>query len=115
MLLPAGDYRNKCLLRGLGWLTLLQVVNLIVDELTRLRKEGFTSTAIEAAINSIEFDLRENNTGRSVLLGLLQLSDSNGRLTAECSILSTAPHSATIVPHSSFPSQGTAWRLPNVP
>ena len=51
---------------------LLQVVNLIIDELTRLRKEGFTSTAIEAAINSIEFDLRENNTGQLVLLGLLQ-------------------------------------------
>jgi presequence protease len=32
--------------------------------LTRLRSEGFTQGAIEAAVNTIEFSLRENNTGR---------------------------------------------------
>lgn len=41
-----------------------QVESLVMDTLARLEKEGFTSTAIEAAINTIEFSLRENNTGR---------------------------------------------------
>ena len=34
-----------------------------MSELEKLKKSGFTSTAVEAALNSIEFDLRENNTG----------------------------------------------------
>lgn len=42
----------------------LQVIELILSELERLKTEGFTSSAIEAAVNGIEFDLRENNTGR---------------------------------------------------
>ena len=42
---------------------LMQVENLITTELQRLADEGFSSTAIEAAINTIEFSLRENNTG----------------------------------------------------
>ena len=37
---------------------------LIISELEKLKKEGFSSSAVEAALNSIEFDLRENNTGR---------------------------------------------------
>jgi hypothetical protein len=41
-----------------------KVVELITSELQRVQKEGFTQEAIEAAVNSIEFDLRENNTGR---------------------------------------------------
>lgn len=36
---------------------------LILAELERLEKEGFTSTAVEAAMNTTEFSLRENNTG----------------------------------------------------
>lgn len=40
-----------------------QVEELIMTELERAAKDGFTSTAIEAAVNSIEFGLRENNTG----------------------------------------------------
>jgi len=36
---------------------------LILTQLERLEKEGFTSTAIEAAMNTTEFSLRENNTG----------------------------------------------------
>lgn len=40
-----------------------QVEELILSELEKLKKSGFTSTAVEAALNSIEFDLRENNTG----------------------------------------------------
>ena len=41
-----------------------QVEALITAELTRLGQEGFSASAIEAAVNTIEFSLRENNTGR---------------------------------------------------
>ena len=41
-----------------------QVEQLIFSELEKLKKDGFSSSAVEAALNSIEFDLRENNTGR---------------------------------------------------
>ena len=34
-----------------------------MSKLEAIAAEGFTSTAIEAAINTIEFSLRENNTG----------------------------------------------------
>lgn len=37
---------------------------MIVSELERLAKEGFSESAIEAAMNTMEFELRENNTGR---------------------------------------------------
>jgi Zn-dependent M16 (insulinase) family peptidase len=40
-----------------------KVPALVLDKLEQLAKEGFTPTAIEAAINTIEFSLRENNTG----------------------------------------------------
>ena len=35
----------------------------ILANLERLAGEGFTDTAVEAAVNTIEFSLRENNTG----------------------------------------------------
>lgn len=41
-----------------------KVVDLVVSTLERLEKEGFTPGAIEAAVNTIEFSLRENNTGQ---------------------------------------------------
>ena len=41
----------------------LQVEELIMSKLEAIAAEGFTDTAIEAAINTIEFSLRENNTG----------------------------------------------------
>ncbi|MBW2609287.1 MAG: insulinase family protein [Deltaproteobacteria bacterium] len=41
-----------------------RVENLILQTLTRLAKEGIDPHTIEAALNSIEFSLRENNTGR---------------------------------------------------
>ena len=44
-----------------AWLS--QVEELILGNLEQLAREGFTSTAIEAAVNTIEFSLRENNTG----------------------------------------------------
>jgi hypothetical protein len=42
----------------------LQVEQLVLEELHRIRKEGFSQSAIDAAINTTEFNLRENNTGR---------------------------------------------------
>lgn len=41
-----------------------KVEALVMAELARLEKEGFSASAIEAAVNTIEFSLRENNTGR---------------------------------------------------
>ena len=40
------------------------VERLVLDELARLAQTGFTAGATEAALNSIEFALRENNTGQ---------------------------------------------------
>ncbi|PSC73335.1 presequence protease chloroplastic mitochondrial-like [Micractinium conductrix] len=41
-----------------------KVESLILDTLVRLEMEGFSQSAVEAAVNTIEFSLRENNTGR---------------------------------------------------
>lgn len=41
-----------------------QVEELIQATLEKLAQTGFSSTAIEAALNTTEFHLRENNTGR---------------------------------------------------
>lgn len=35
-----------------------------MEEFKRLAKEGFSVSALDAAFNTIEFSLRENNTGR---------------------------------------------------
>ena len=40
-----------------------RVETLILETLARLADEGFEPEAVEAAVNSIEFSLRENNTG----------------------------------------------------
>lgn len=42
----------------------MQVEQLVLEEMHRIRKEGFSQSAIDAAINTTEFSLRENNTGR---------------------------------------------------
>jgi len=39
------------------------VEKLVLDTLTRLATDGFPDAAVEAAVNTIEFSLRENNTG----------------------------------------------------
>lgn len=39
------------------------VEKLVLDTLTKLANEGFPPSAVEAAVNTIEFSLRENNTG----------------------------------------------------
>ncbi len=41
-----------------------KVEALVLETLEKLEKDGFATSAIEAAINTIEFSLRENNTGR---------------------------------------------------
>ena len=41
-----------------------EVEKLILDTLAGLVEEGIPARAVEAAVNSVEFDLRENNTGR---------------------------------------------------
>lgn len=40
-----------------------KVESLVMTKLAELAKSGFSATAVEAAINTIEFSLRENNTG----------------------------------------------------
>jgi hypothetical protein len=40
------------------------VETLVMSTLKALAKDGFDKEAIEAAVNTIEFSLRENNTGR---------------------------------------------------
>ena len=40
-----------------------QVESLILSQLEALAATGFSASAVEAAVNSIEFSLRENNTG----------------------------------------------------
>jgi hypothetical protein len=41
-----------------------KVEALVMDTLAALAAEGFSPSAVEAAVNTIEFSLRENNTGR---------------------------------------------------
>lgn len=40
-----------------------QVEELVLSKLQELAKQGFSASATEAALNTIEFSLRENNTG----------------------------------------------------
>lgn len=42
---------------------MVQVEELILGKLEECAREGFSATAVEAAVNTIEFSLRENNTG----------------------------------------------------
>ena len=51
-------------LRGVAQEDIPKVEKLIHDTIAAIAEEGFSNEAIEAAINSIEFSLRENNTGR---------------------------------------------------
>lgn len=50
-------------LKGIKPENVEKVEELVMSELKRLSEEGFTADAIEAAVNTIEFSLRENNTG----------------------------------------------------
>ena len=64
-------------MNGVAAENLSAVESLIMDTLTKLANEGFEQEMIEAALNTIEFHLRENNTGsypRGLLLMLTALS-----------------------------------------
>uniref|UniRef100_A0A7S3VL18 Peptidase M16C associated domain-containing protein n=1 Tax=Dunaliella tertiolecta TaxID=3047 RepID=A0A7S3VL18_DUNTE len=50
-------------LKGMDAANTEKLENLILSKLEELEKSGFSSSAVEAAINTIEFSLRENNTG----------------------------------------------------
>lgn len=51
-------------LKGVNEKDVAKIEKIIIEELTRLSIEGFPQNSIEAAMNTIEFALRENNTGR---------------------------------------------------
>lgn len=51
-------------LKGVEMENTAAVETLIMETLERLAAEGFEADMVEAAVNSIEFALRENNTGR---------------------------------------------------
>ena len=64
-------------LKGVSQENMAAVEALVLKELARMADEGFPQSQIEAAINTIEFSLRENNTGsfpRGVSLMLLSMS-----------------------------------------
>ncbi|MBW1703663.1 MAG: insulinase family protein [Deltaproteobacteria bacterium] len=64
-------------LKGINIKNAGQVESLIMDTLTDLAREGIDPLTIEAALNTIEFGLRENNTGhfpRGLLLMLRSLT-----------------------------------------
>jgi Zn-dependent M16 (insulinase) family peptidase len=50
-------------LKGLALADVNQVETLILETLTKLVREGIEREAVEAAFNTFEFSLRENNTG----------------------------------------------------
>jgi Zn-dependent M16 (insulinase) family peptidase len=50
-------------LKGIAFEDADKVEDLVLDTLTRLVKEGIDPHTIEAAVNTMEFVLRENNTG----------------------------------------------------
>ncbi|XP_020580862.1 presequence protease 2, chloroplastic/mitochondrial-like isoform X2 [Phalaenopsis equestris] len=50
-------------LKGVAQDDIKKVEELIVNTLENLVKDGFTTEAVEASMNTIEFALRENNTG----------------------------------------------------
>lgn len=50
-------------LQGVDPANTAKVEAVILDKLREMAETGFTPGAIEAAVNTIEFSLRENNTG----------------------------------------------------
>jgi len=51
-------------LKGVSTEDIPKVEKLIFDTLASIAEEGFTQAAIDSSVNTIEFSLRENNTGR---------------------------------------------------
>ncbi|XP_073010433.1 presequence protease 1, chloroplastic/mitochondrial isoform X1 [Typha latifolia] len=50
-------------LKGVSEDDIHKVEQLVIETMKNLAEEGFTSEAVEASMNTIEFSLRENNTG----------------------------------------------------
>lgn len=50
-------------LKGVAAEDLSKVEALVEEVLKELSEEGFSENAVEAAVNTVEFGLRENNTG----------------------------------------------------
>lgn len=50
-------------LKGVSEENINKVEELVMETLKNLAEEGFSSEAVEASMNTIEFSLRENNTG----------------------------------------------------
>jgi Zn-dependent M16 (insulinase) family peptidase len=51
-------------LKGVAKEDIPKVEKLIEDTIASIAKDGFTQAAIDASVNTIEFSMRENNTGR---------------------------------------------------
>ncbi|CAN1803035.1 Presequence protease 1, chloroplastic/mitochondrial [Linum perenne] len=51
-------------LKGVAEENIQKVEDLILSTLEKLSEEGFENDLVDASMNTIEFDLRENNTGR---------------------------------------------------
>jgi hypothetical protein len=104
----------------------LQVEALIISKLEELEKSGFSATAIEAAVNTIEFSLRENNTGsfpRGLSLMLRAVGawiydrDPFTQMQARAALEARAPHCPTPLPSSTghLTRQLTAPHTPSRP
>ncbi|XP_022860815.1 presequence protease 1, chloroplastic/mitochondrial-like [Olea europaea var. sylvestris] len=65
-------------LKGVSEYDIQKVEELIMNTLKKLADEGFDSDAVEASMNTIEFSLRENNTG-SFPRGLALMLRSMGK------------------------------------
>lgn len=50
-------------LKGVSEDDISKVEELVMDTLKKIAEEGFNNEAVEASMNTIEFSLRENNTG----------------------------------------------------
>lgn len=51
-------------LKGVSAEDIPKVEKLIFDTIAEIAEEGFTQEAIDSSVNTIEFSMRENNTGR---------------------------------------------------
>lgn len=62
-------------LQGVAKENVPKVEALVLDTLKKIAEEGFDQEAIDASINSIEFNLREFNTGSFPRCGPVRLLD----------------------------------------
>lgn len=60
---PIFSLSSLYVIQGVDPANTAKVEALVLDKLKEMADTGFTPGAIEAAVNTIEFSLRENNTG----------------------------------------------------